>query len=674
MSSVRMVSGAERQLAADRSRTWEGRTQPRQFGQTSLILLTFCLCVTVIVASLLLGGGTRGGFLSDAILQLTAIPLLLVSLWRLCEVPLTAHMRLALIFCAAIAAIPIVQLIPLPPIIWTALPGREIVVEAFKLLDQDLPWMPISVLPTETWLSALSLIPPLAIFLGTLVLGYQDRRRLTLVFLGIGVVSVVIGLLQIAQGPESPLRFFEITNPKDAVGFFANRNHFASLLYAIFLFAAAWAIHALYRIGERPAAERFDTASIVATIGALLLLIVILAGEMMARSRGGLVLTMVAVFAAAALGAPARRVVSVVGPIKLIIGAGLVVLIFSSQFALYRLMARFAVSPLEDARVYLALNTMEAALAFMPFGSGLGTFVPVYRLFEDPKDVLLDMYANHAHNDMVELWLTTGVMGPVLLGMFVAWLLLRSIEIWRSPPAHEASELDWSLARAATIVVALLVVHSVFDYPLRTGAMMAVMAFSCALLIEPTVRATSWSLLPQGSSLKRALHGLLPDLTPARSSVLKQQTSAPLTTERLSDQSAPRKPAPPVGPTKPTPVPLPSSGPLDALPAEQRRGSDPLTKDAFIKGVRERLEAAADDRGLRRRGQETELLSDQSAPRKPAPPVGPTKPTPVPLPSSGLLDALPAEQRWGSDIEWPQEWSSQLKKGTSQEPPDDVQS
>ena len=79
----------------------------------------------MIIASLVLGGGTRGGFLSDAILQLVAIPLLLVSLWRLIETPLTKQMRMALFFCIAIVAIPLIQLIPLPPWLWTVLPGRD---------------------------------------------------------------------------------------------------------------------------------------------------------------------------------------------------------------------------------------------------------------------------------------------------------------------------------------------------------------------------------------------------------------------------------------------------------------------------------------------------------------------------------------------------------------------
>ena len=46
----------------------------RWFGQVNLL---FYLCALVIVASLTLGGGARNGRLSDAILQLLAIPLLL---------------------------------------------------------------------------------------------------------------------------------------------------------------------------------------------------------------------------------------------------------------------------------------------------------------------------------------------------------------------------------------------------------------------------------------------------------------------------------------------------------------------------------------------------------------------------------------------------------------------
>src|SRR6478736_10184946 len=92
------------------------------------------LCAFVMVASLVLGGGTRGGFLSDAILQLLAVPLLLVALWRIIDVPLIVEARRALWFCSAVVAIPLIQLVPLPPWLWTALPHRGPSVEAYTTL------------------------------------------------------------------------------------------------------------------------------------------------------------------------------------------------------------------------------------------------------------------------------------------------------------------------------------------------------------------------------------------------------------------------------------------------------------------------------------------------------------------------------------------------------------
>ena len=94
-------------------------------------------------------------------------------------------------------------------------------------------------------------------------------------------------------------------------------------------------------------------------------------------------------------------------------------------------------------------------------------------------------YANHAHNDAVELWLETGIFGIVLIGAFLTWFGFRAAAIWRGPSPPGAEPIDRLLMRAGTLIVALLLVHSLVDYPLRTGAMMAIMAFACALLIEP---------------------------------------------------------------------------------------------------------------------------------------------------------------------------------------------
>jgi hypothetical protein len=156
---------------------------------------------------------------------------------------------------------------------------------------------------------------------------------------------------------------------------------------------------------------------------------------------------------------------------------------FAAQFTLYRMLERFADDPLKDGRVAFARIATEAAQLYMPFGSGMGTFVPVYAMSERPEDALVDTYVNRAHNDLLELWLEAGVAGLALVAVFLAWLVVRSLKLWRRDAP--GAELDLALARAGTVVAALVVAHSLVDYPLRTGAMMAIMAFSCALLTPP---------------------------------------------------------------------------------------------------------------------------------------------------------------------------------------------
>src|SRR5580658_2061089 len=47
--------------------------------------VNFAACATILACSFLLGGGTRSGFLSDTILQLAAIPIVLIALSSLAQ-------------------------------------------------------------------------------------------------------------------------------------------------------------------------------------------------------------------------------------------------------------------------------------------------------------------------------------------------------------------------------------------------------------------------------------------------------------------------------------------------------------------------------------------------------------------------------------------------------------
>ncbi|HEX7073146.1 MAG TPA: O-antigen ligase family protein [Hyphomicrobiaceae bacterium] len=440
------------------------------------------VCGATLIASLILGGGTHSGFLSDAILQLIATPLLLLALWQLTRSPAATRLRGALAFCAAVVLVPVLQLMPLPPALWTRLPGHEVIAEAFTLSGQELPWWPISVAPQETWLGLMSLVVPLAIFLGTVQLRRRERRLISLAVLTVGILSVFLGLLQVAQGPKSALRFFTFTNPTEAVGFFANRNHFAALLYSLMLLAAAWTVHIGNQVTSY-ARKGHDTPLILAVFAGFAVVVSLIAAQMMARSRAGLVLTILGLLGIWALTVRDRhRAAGGFAPARLLAGAVGLALVLGIQFALYRVLDRFEAGPLADARIPFALTTIEAAKAYMPLGSGAGTFVPVYSMFEKIEDAR-QFYANRAHNDVLEVWLEAGVFAVLLMGVVLAWLIRRSIALWRERP-RPGGEIDLLLARAAGLVLLLLSAHSLVDYPLRTAAMMALTAFVSGLMFE----------------------------------------------------------------------------------------------------------------------------------------------------------------------------------------------
>lgn len=452
----------------------------RRIGEFAAGGRLFWLSALVLIASLVLGGGTRSGFWSDALLQLIAVSVLLAAISH-SEHGQSLKGPIALVLLAL--SVPLLQLIPLPPSIWTALPGHDRMVAALATGEQPLSWKPLSVWPDATWLSALSLLVPASVFLATSQLTARNRRRLAVVVLATGLLSVFVGLLQVAQGPASPLRFYAITNPTEAVGFFANRNHFAALLYSLTLLAAAFAINMPASAGAGSHRPILDAATILPLIGGFTVLVVLVAAQTMARSRAGLGLTIVALVGAAALAVGTVRHGSRITPSKLLVGATGLALLFAMQFALFRVMERFATDPLADSRFPLARQTIEAAKTFLPTGSGMGTFVPVYAAFEAP-DHQVHAFANRAHNDILELFLEAGVLGLAVAIAFAAWFLRRAVKIWRQP-ARPGSEIDVALARAGTLIVTLLIAHAVVDYPLRTGALMAVFAFACGLLVDP---------------------------------------------------------------------------------------------------------------------------------------------------------------------------------------------
>lgn len=439
----------------------------------------------MLTASMVFGGATHAGYLGDVALQTLALPLIFLATLELMENGAPLGAKAPLVFVAMVLVLPILQLVPLPDVLWNALPGRSMIAETFELIDQQCPALPLTMSPSKTWASALAILPPLSIFLGCMLLTGKERWQLARVVVGLAVFSVFIGLAQLAGGPESPLRFYAVTNKTEAVGFFANRNHFAAMLCAALVLAICWLADVVLRLAfKRNRRTALKSKAVIELLAVTIALFLLLAGQAMTRSRAGLFLSILAVLGGVALIArDLRATVWREKAFKAALAGAILAIALSQAVSLPRMLDRFPDS-IAGSRMTMAATTINAAKDYMPFGSGLGTFVPVYQLYEAPIDIGVT-YVNHAHNDLLELWLETGLLGPMLAAFGVFWIARRAIILWSDGTGIEAADLG--LMRAASLVLLLLLMHELVDYPLRTSAIMGVAAFAAALLIPPRI-------------------------------------------------------------------------------------------------------------------------------------------------------------------------------------------
>jgi O-antigen ligase len=421
-----------------------------------------------IAACVALGGTSVGGAIGNAALQFGAVVIILAVLWRMPERPFArAEIVLLALFGALVVWLALTA-IPLPPEMWTALPGRAPVAEGYRLLGAPLPWLPIALEPDRLPRSALGLLPVLATFLLVRGLDEGEQRIATLALVGVAIVSLILGGLQMAGGQDSPLRLYEITTRNAPVGFFANGNHLGTLLLVALPFAAG-ALH--QRTRDRKSDKRRGFSVAFAVIALALSL-----GLLSARSMAGVVLLIPALIGSVAVytadGSSAlrgRRLAAVaVGGVAL----GLAAFALLSSPAIQ---AKFRDNT-PGSRGVATPTTLAAAQDFLPIGSGLGSFVQVYGGYE-PADLVTNVWMNHAHNDYAEAFLELGLPGALLIGGFLLWFLFFAYVAWTDERCSNAN------ARAASVAILLLLAHSAVDYPLRTGAMSMVFALSCALLV-----------------------------------------------------------------------------------------------------------------------------------------------------------------------------------------------
>ncbi len=423
---------------------------------------------TYLFACIVMGGSAQGMFTNLA-LQLAGIGILAWAF--LTRTPLKDSkpaLQLGWLAAAAVAIV-LVQLIPLPPVIWSNLPGRTMVVDGFALLGQPLPWMALSLAPDDTIATAMALLPPLAMLALVLRLGAYRDSWLLIALLLATFISVALGVMQIQSGGNGPYLYRQ-ANLHTASGLFANANHMATLLLVSIPFLVALGARRWRKMPRTN--DRLLTATL--TGGAA---IVVLLGVVLNQSFALLVI------GAPVIGAAALQLIPP-GRVRLGRLAAMLGLLFVVGAAVLAFMVQSDIDSPNRTSVAMRgeiwSHTGDAIRDFGIAGSGVGTFTAIYPLYEDPATIERT-YVNHAHNDYLELALEGGVPAILLMLLFLGWWSLRAFAIWRSPNAAE-------LGRAACIASGAILLHSLVDYPLRTAAIATILAMALALMADPARR------------------------------------------------------------------------------------------------------------------------------------------------------------------------------------------
>lgn len=418
------------------------------------------LAALIAVAVLLGGGGVAYAFNNLAV-QLLALLILALNaerfaqFWRDAPRALTGLVALTL-------ALPLVQLVPLPPAIWQQLPGRELVLEALDAARLRPGWRPLSLDPARTFVAALGLIVPLTLLSIGWHLPMRAIARLAGLLVILGLANFIWGIPQVLSNGSAAIPYPENPMPGVMFGGFANRNS-TGLFFAACLALALnlkWPLRQDWARGAKVAA------------GAIFLIAILLTQSRTAIGLGAVVGGVSAMRWVIARAAPKSIGIAIVAAlIAIIFGAAL-----SSGTRIEAAIDRFNFEG--DTRLELWEDAAYSAQRFRPIGAGMGTFDEVFQL-DESLEHLSARKAGRAHNDYLELAVEGGALALILL---VGWILLTGRLAWRTRRTDQGG-----LAQAGMLVLLAIGLQSITDYPLRNEAVMAVAALALLMLARTSM-------------------------------------------------------------------------------------------------------------------------------------------------------------------------------------------
>lgn len=425
------------------------------------------LCLLLLVA-LIFGGGGSPAEMAELAVQLGTLA---IVGWVALASGRTDHLSYAVIkrdwllggLGTALVVLYFIQLTPLPPSVWSALPGRAPIALNLKPFDEA-PWLPLSIAPHYTIAALLSLVPPFAAYA---LASRTGREAGPWVMRSLALFAVLTVTLQMLQTTGS----FFLYNLKDNFvftnGFQANRNSQGDVL-AILVAALAMRQRGNWGKGAFAAQQL--------ALGLGLMLAAVLTG-----SRAGMLMTaamlLVLVYRLLAENgvAIARRPGLAIGGVALAGGAA--ALAATVNPVIMRTVSRFS-SGLEGRLEIIWPDAIYTMQQFLPWGAGFGAFVPAFQIYES-QETFSELIANRAHSEPLEVLIEGGIPGAIVIGALVLAVLWRALGELRFGLGKDERLRAFLLLMASLLILG----HSMVDYPLRSMSIAVLLSVLLGLVV-----------------------------------------------------------------------------------------------------------------------------------------------------------------------------------------------
>jgi O-antigen ligase len=301
----------------------------------------------------------------------------------------------------------IIQLIPLPLFLLKILSQHTFDIHNFYSLDES-TFAQISLYPYKSFLESITFFAFYIIFAISLH-NFKNRAiliRTLYILLIFGFILSLFAVIQKATWNDKIYWFRELTLGGSPFGPFVNRNHFAGFIGMLVPLGIGLSLV------ERTRSKKilFGFMTVIMTVSLFFSL-----------SRGG-IMSFVAGFGLFSILVMQSKIQQ-----KKILAIGLFFLALSS-YLLYLgidpIVDRFYQTDItKEERLIVWSASLTAIKDFWLTGSGLGTFLDLFPLYQ-PADIK-SIY-DHAHNDYLEVILETGVIGFIIMIIFIA-ILIRTI-------------------------------------------------------------------------------------------------------------------------------------------------------------------------------------------------------------------------------------------------------